>query len=322
MNVISGHIDAVSPKKSETRLPIDGNDRLIMNVQSLREPIAPQRDCLALVNLERYPVHNSDSPVLREVINAARKDLAENGCLRLPGFIRADAFDLLAEETTMLAPRALYSSDEYTPYGTGPDKSSHEGHPRRRAHRSTSGSVTRDLIPMEAWIQRLYDNPAIMSLVAACLEADEIHQFADPMRGLIINVMDEGNVLGWHFDANEFIVSLMTRRADKGGTFEYSPGIRAPGNENFDAVQSVLNGGKGLVTNLDLQVGDLQIFKGRYSLHRVNRVESGIRHTAIFGYAREPGFIGSAASTMKVYGRVMPEHIAAENNRHSDGLSD
>jgi hypothetical protein len=293
-----------------------------MSLQSNRVPIAPQQDCLALVDLERYPVYDFDSPVLRQVIEIARKDLAETGCMRLPGFIRADAFDLLAEETTMLAPLALHSTDEYTPYGTGPDESSPEGHPKRRVHRSTSGSVTRDLIPMETWIQGLYGNPAIMGLVAACLEADEIHQFADPMRGLIINAMDEGNVLGWHFDANEFIVSLMTRRADEGGTFENSPGIRAPGDENYDAVRSVLNGEKGLVTNLDLQVGDLQIFKGRYSLHRVNRVESGTRHTVIFGYAREPGFIGSVASTMKVYGRVMPEHIAAENNRHSDGLSD
>ncbi len=293
-----------------------------MNIQSKPNPIASQQDCLSLVNLERYPLHDSDSPVLREVIKTARKDLAEIGCMRLPGFIRADAFDLLADETTKLAPQALHSCEEYTPYGTAPDESFPQGHPRRRAHRSTSGSVTRDLIPMSALIQQLYGHPALMQLVATCLEADEIHQFADPMRGLIINAMDAGNVLGWHFDANEFIVSLMTRRADKGGIFEYSPGIRKPGDENFDAVQSILDGKKDLVTELDLQVGDLQIFKGRYSLHRVNRIQSGTRHTVIFGYSREPGFIGSVASTMKVYGRVMPEHIAAEGHQHSDGLSD
>jgi len=293
-----------------------------MSIQSKSVPIAPQQNCLSLVNLERYPVHNSDSPVLREVIKVARRERAEFGCMRLPGFIRVDAFDLLAKETTALAPHALHGSEKFTPYGSVPDESFPEGHPRRRAHLSTSGNVTRDLIPMETSIQQLYGHPAIMSLAAACLEVDEIHQFADPMRGLIINAMDEGNVLGWHFDANEFIVSLMTRRADEGGTFEYSPGIREPGDENFDAVQSVLDGEKELVTELDLQVGDLQIFKGRYSLHRVNRIESGIRHTVIFGYSREPGFIGSVESTMKVYGRVMPEHIAAKNNRHDDGLSD
>lgn len=275
-----------------------------------------------MVDLDRYPLDDPDSPVLRQVIDTARKELAASGCMRLSGFIKEDLVGVLAQESTTLAPQALHSSEAYTPYGTGSDESFPAGHPRRRSHRSTSGSVTRDLIPMQTTIQQLYRNPALMSLVAACLETDEIHQFADPMRGLIINVMDKGNVLGWHFDANEFIVSLMTRRADQGGTFEYSPNIRAPGDENFGAVQFVLDGDKDLVTELDLQVGDLQIFKGRYSLHRVNRVEAGTRHTVIFGYARAPGFIGSVASTMKVYGRVMPEHIAAENNRHTDGLAD
>ena len=134
--------------------------------------------------------------------------------------------------------------------------------------------------------------------------------------------MEEGNALGWHFDANEFIVSLMTRRADQGGMFEYCPGIRAPGNENFGDVKGVLDGKPDLVKKLDLQVGDLQIFKGRYSLHRVNKIEKGIRHTAIFGYARAPGFIGGVASTKRIYGRCMQEHIDAEHTRQTDGLAD
>ena len=107
----------------------------------------------------------------------------------------------------------------------------------------------------------------------------------------------------------------MTQRAGKGGLFQYCPDIRAPGHENFDDVKGVLDGKVDLVKGLDLQVGDLQIFKGRYSLHRVNRIVKGTRHTVIFGYAREPGFIGSVASTKKVYGRVMQEHIDAENTR-------
>jgi len=161
-----------------------------------------------------------------------------------------------------------------------------------------------------------------MGFVAACLGAKEVYQFADPMRGLIINTMDEGNTLGWHFDANEFIVSLMTRRAEHGGEFEYCPDIRWPGHENYEAVAGVLNGDRASVKTLELQVGDLQIFKGRYALHRVRQIEQGARHTVIFGYAREPGFIGSVASTLKVYGRVMQDHLDADAIRYSDGLAD
>ena len=278
--------------------------------------------CLSLIDLNQYPIHQPDHPRLRIIIDRARDDLAREGCARISGFILENARQILADETTQLAPMASYSSERYTPYGSGEDESFPPGHPRRRSHRTTSGSVTRDRIPAETRIQQLYNNLHLQNFVAACLQADVIYPFADPMRGLIINTMEVDNSLGWHFDANEFIVSLMTRRANEGGMFEYCPGIRQPGNENFDAVKSVLDGDSKLVNKLDLQVGDLQIFKGRYSLHQVNSIKQGIRHTVIFGYSREPGFIGSVASTMKVYGRVMQAHIDAENQRHSDGLAD
>jgi hypothetical protein len=56
-------------------------------------------------------------------------------------------------------------------------------------------------------------------------------------------------------------------------------------------------------------------------MHRVAPTQ-GQRHTAIFGYSREPGYIGSVESTQRIYGRVMQEHIDADHIRHSDGLSD
>jgi len=110
-------------------------------------------------------------------------------------------------------------------------------------------------------------------------------------------------------------------RADAGGEFEYCPGIRSPGNENYSAVRQVLDGERGPIRVLDLQVGDIQIFKGRFSLHRVAPTR-GWRHTVIFGYDREPGYIGSVESTLRVYGRVMQAHIDADHIRHSDGLAD
>lgn len=274
-----------------------------------------------LVNAELYPIDRPGDPALLQAIERAREGLESDGCARIPKFINPPWHGVLAEETTQLAPTALFSTQAYTPYGTPADESFPETHPRRREHRTTSGNVTRDLIPEETLIQRLYQRDDFKAFLAACLDAEEIFEFADPMRGLTINVMPDGTSLGWHFDANEFVVSLMTRRAEEGGLFQYAPGIRAPGDENYEAVQAVLDGDRDLVKSLDLQVGDLQIFKGRYSMHRVAPLR-GERHTVIFGYSRQPGFIGSVESTRRVYGRVMQEHIDAENKRHSDGLTD
>jgi hypothetical protein len=282
----------------------------------------PQTDVVdSIVDLERYPIGVPGSAAYIDLIASARQQLAADGCVRFSRFI-LDAWQRrLREETEALAPSALFSRDEYTPYGTPPDESFPADHPRRNTHRTTSGNVTRDLIPESTLIQQLYQSPVFQRFVAECLESDEIFMFRDPMRGLIINAMPHDTTLGWHFDANEFIVSLMTKHAEAGGEFEYCPNIRSPGNENYDSVQAVLEGDRAAVKVLDLQVGDIQIFMGRFAMHRVAPTV-GRRHTAIFGYAREPGYIGSVESTMRVYGRVMQEHIDADHLRHSDGLAD
>ena len=60
---------------------------------------------------------------------------------------------------------------------------------------------------------------------------------------------------------------------------------------------------------LRLRPGDLQLFTGRYSLHRVTEVEgTRSRHTAIFAYSERPGVIGTPERTRQLFGRVTPAH--------------
>ena len=76
---------------------------------------------------------------------------------------------------------------------------------------------------------------------------------------------------------------------------------------------------------LDLRPGDMQIFRGRHSLHQVSRVpaDSRPRHAAIFAYTEEAGVIGRLARTQQLFGRVMQEHVDAEEQRvRSDALID
>jgi len=274
-----------------------------------------------LIDTQSFPIDAVGSDRYHALVDDARAQLATDGCVRFSQFIKLSHQQQFRQETEELAPLALFSTQEHTPYGTPPDGSFDPGHPRNKTHRTTSGNVTRDLIPETTLIQQLYLNPVFQNFVADCLEADAIFPFRDPMRGLIINAMPDNTTLGWHFDANEFIVSLMTRKAEGGGEFEYCPNIRRPGDENYDAIRGVLDDKRDHVKVLDLQIGDIQIFKGRFSMHRVAPTR-GRRHTVIFGYSREPGYIGSVESTMRIYGRVMQDHIDADHIRHSDGLAD
>lgn len=272
-----------------------------------------------VVDTDRYPLGHPDDARLGEAIERARRDLANVGCARIPAFIRPEAHTRLTGETTSVAPLAYRISQEITPYADHGDDQWPADHPRRRLGTMTNGFVGKDLIPDDTVIQALYADADFVRFIAACLSLVELHPFADPIRGLVVNVMDDGTRMPWHYDANEFIVSLMTRRPEAGGVFEFCPDLRNPGDECYDDVREVLDGGRERVRTLELGVGDLQLFRGRYSMHRVTPTQ-GERHTVLFGYSETPGYIGGVESTRIGYGRVAQEHLDAAQG-HVDGLA-
>lgn len=274
-----------------------------------------------VVDLDAYPLDQPDRTRLRELVEQARRDLDDTGCACLRSFVRADAHEALRNETTELAPAAFKSSQQITPYGDHGHDDWPADHPRRSGGLMTNGFVGKDIIQDQSMIKVLHGSEHFKTFIAACLCLDELHEFADPIRGLVVNVMDDAEQMPWHFDANEFIVSLMTRKPTGGGRFDYCPNIRVPGDERYEDVKAVLDGDETRAHSLNLEVGDLQIFKGRYSMHRVTPVQ-GSRHTVLFGYSETPGYIGGVESTRIGYGRVTQAHLDAEAaGRHTDGLA-
>ena len=78
------------------------------------------------------------------------------------------------------------------------------------------------------------------------------------------------------------------------------------------------------IVHLELRPGDLQLFKGRFSLHRVTKNKGSTdRLTVILAYASKPNIVGTGDRTKQVYGRAVPVHYEAEKNRgRNDNLSD
>jgi len=76
------------------------------------------------------------------------------------------------------------------------------------------------------------------------------------------------------------------------------------------------------VVQLHLEPGDLQLFRGRYSLHRVSPLKGRRkRYVAIFSYVNEPDMVGAPERTMQLYGRVLPIHLERAGRR-GDSLID
>ncbi|MFD3450570.1 arpA protein [Streptomyces sp. NPDC058691] len=267
-----------------------------------------------VVDTARYPLTELDSAERQAVVSHARRELAALGCTVLPDFIRPSLRDVLRQECSAIAPSAHFDAETVNVYNIAVDSQLPQDHPGRRTFLRGNAFVARDRIPASALIGRLYSDTAFQDFVARCFGLPRLHELADPLSGLVLNVVLPGMEHPWHFDTNEFTVSMLTQEAQAGGAFEYCPNIRSAQDECFDDVRDVLDGrGEQLIRRLALQPGDLQLFKGRYSLHRVSPVGGeAARHSAIFAYSERPGVIGSVARTRQLFGRVLPEHLAAE----------
>ncbi|MFJ9408433.1 arpA protein [Streptomyces sp. NPDC101393] len=267
-----------------------------------------------VIDTARYPLSEPESAEGRAVVSRARRELLASGCTVLPAFIRPALRDDLEQECSALAPRAHFDVETVNVYNTAPDPSLPADHPGHRTFQRGNAFVARDRIPAASLISRLYSHQVFQAFIARCFGLPQLHELADPLSGLVLNVVEPGMEHPWHFDTNEFTVSMLTRQAQTGGIFEFCPHIRSAHDERFDDVRDVLDGrGERLVRRLPLRSGDVQLFKGRYALHRVSPVGGDHpRHSAIFAYSERPGVIGSVARTRQLFGRVLPEHTAAE----------
>jgi hypothetical protein len=266
-----------------------------------------------LVDVERFLLTEPASPRYQRLVAAVRGQLADSGCSVLAGFLRPSARDRLREEGERLAPSAYAEVETVNVYNTDP-ATLPEGHPGRRTFERGNAFVARDVIPTDSVLAKLYSAPALQRFVADCFGLEQVHELADPFAGLVLNVVAPGRSHPWHFDVNEFTVSLLTGAPEAGGVFEFCPNLRAPDDENLDAVTAVLDGtASQLVRRLDLQPGDLQLFQGRYALHRVSPVTGArARLSAILAYSERPGVISSVARTRQLFGRVAPDHLSNE----------
>ena len=258
-----------------------------------------------LIDTDRYPL--GDAALVAHV----REQLRGTGCCALPDFVRPVTRETLGRETAQVAELAYYDVQTVNVYNTEPDPSLPVEHPARVPLRRSNAFVARDLIPADAVVSRLYADPEFQAFVAACFDLPRVHELADPLSGLTINVLPPGGGHPWHFDTNELTVSMLTRVAEDGGIFEYCPRLRSPHAENVEDVHAVLDGhGEHLIRRLAPRPGDLQLFLGRYSLHRVTTVRgTSARHCAIFAYSARPGVVGTAARTRQLFGRVTPAHL-------------
>lgn len=272
-----------------------------------------------IINTDDYPVDQLSSTDARSWVSQVRASLDQDGSCTLPNFVTAPALDEMARQAYSIAHLAYPGPTEVSPYffnyrlGQGEDLPC--THPLRFKGKRNLAQIAADLIPPEFLLSQLYRSSLMLDFLAA-VTGRRIYRNQDPYQSLNISIMNQGGCQQWHFDSGTMVTTLLLQEPDAGGIFEYAPAIRSDNDENFDAVQAVLEGNSDRVLQNCLQAGTLSLFRGHYSLHRVTPVEGQRqRIQAILGYSTRPGLLGNKESSILHYGPRVTE-IEANNPQY------
>ena len=273
------------------------------------------------IDLTRYPIDEVGSArnALIEESNLAIKD---GGCVVLKGFVKQERVSELVAECDRVERHGHRNFTRTNPYFLNDREDLPLTHPLRRFFDRSNAFVPADNFGSDSILRAIFDWPAFSPFVKEVLGEEKFFPYADPLADVTVNLAEEGGGFPWHFDTNNYTVTLAIQNAEHGGDFEYSPMVRSLTDENYEVVEKVLDGDKNLIKTLKLEPGDLQIFKGRYSLHRVAPL-AGLRkrYVAIFSYVAEPGMVSSPQRAKELYGRVLPIHLERAGLR-ADALID
>ncbi|HEY5738084.1 MAG TPA: hypothetical protein VIW27_00090 [Gammaproteobacteria bacterium] len=281
-----------------------------------------QFDCRQIINHRKYPIDEPGHPARTAAIEQVRASLADDGCAVIRDFFSGRGLQALLAEAEARKSQAYYSPRKLcNVYLNDGDPAHPEDHPLNVFMPRSNGFITADLFGEDTAARQLYYWEPLKQFLSECLDKDELFIYEDPVSNMIVNLGQSGEEFNWHFDTNEFTITMLLQAAASGGVFEYVPGLRNQRDECYDAVRQVLDGDRSRVRSLQLNAGDLQFFLGRFSLHRVTaNTGSTDRLLLIMSFSEKPGMVGNRARIRNLYGKLTDAHT--DDRVRADGLVD
>jgi len=269
------------------------------------------KNIVHIINTDRYPLDNLASESSRIWVSQIRHQLHSEGSCVFEDFVKPECLAEMALQANSITHLAYPGPTEVSPYffnyRLGEGEVLAASHPLLRKGRRNLAQVAADLIPRDFLLSQLYRSNVMIDFLASIIEQPVYHN-ADPYQSLNLSVMNQGGCQQWHFDSGNMVTTLLLQEPDEGGVFEYAAALRSEENENYAAVQQVLDGNREQVRQIKLKAGSLSLFRGHYSLHRVTEVIGDRKRLqAILGYTTKPEMLGSKESSILHYGPRVAE---------------
>jgi hypothetical protein len=253
------------------------------------------------INLSEYPIDQPDSAKFKDLIARKSKELSATGLINLENFLTQEGVNAFRTEVYDRVPDAYYSVHGAQAYfndfpGGIPD--------------NVVGSETYCMghhVLQGSTMDALYRWEPTRQFIAALTENTEVFLHEDPTNALVIQIYKPGCWTGWHFDRAIFTTIINLGEPEAGGVFECAPDIRTEDDPGYDDVRDVLLNRSDQVQRYNTRSGSLTLMLGRYSIHRVTKVEAEAdRISLVLKYETKPGVHISAADRKWIYGPSAP----------------
>jgi hypothetical protein len=254
----------------------------------------------SIANLQRYPLHKV------EFRDHCRGELHNDGALVMPQFLHPSAVESIRQEGESNKHLAFFTEKNHNIYLTDPDPDYPASHPRNREVVSSKGCITADQIPDRSALWVLYNSSELREFLCAVLDEQALYEYADRLSSINLHYASEGQELGWHYDNSSFAITLLIRKPERGGEFDFVKDVRSADNGEMNyALSGKILDGEIPATRLTMGPGALVLFRGRNSMHRVTPTEGDLtRMLVVLAYNSEPGISLSASAQRTFYGRT------------------
>ena len=247
-------------------------------------------DIATIVDLDRYPLDRPESEEVRCLLAVAQKALDLHALFSMPGFVREDVVAVMAQELEERIPGASRFECVLPAYPSREGDDWPQDHVRKRLHSFAYHQVLNHQIPNNSLLRTLYFWEPLKDFLRQAMRYQSFYRSECPHLALTAKIAGPNDTDGWHFDSNDVTFSILLQRPEAGGQFEYVPQIRAEDNQNYAAVDAAFRGTNSDIVRPAMAPGDLNVFKGNQSVHRVTPVEGDRRRIiGLFCYDQQPG---------------------------------
>jgi hypothetical protein len=253
-----------------------------------------------MIDLQLHPITDS------EYLASCRSRLDSNGALVLHRFFSSEVIDSVLSESTGRDHEAFFASTTHNVWLTERDQSLPSEHVFNKQIVSTKGLLADDQIETQSALRSVYDDADFRAFIASVVNVEAVYPYADELSSINVHFHRDGEELGWHFDNSSFAVTALIQAPKDGGVFEYVTDLRdaEADDQNFAGVEEAVVNGRG-VESLEFSAGDLVLFRGRNSMHRVTPSRGDrTRILVVFAFNTEPDIGLSESAKQTFYGRL------------------